>query len=444
MPKQTPTSPASPHSPKPALPKWAEVRLAGALQSVRGEARYRQFFEIERLAGKHPHALWHSEDGVHEIVIWCSNDYLGMGQSPATTQAMARAAETEGAGAGGTRNISGTSHALVELEEELANLHGKQRALLFSSGYVANEASLTTLIELLHSQNASHNNDSNGVIVYSDADNHASLISGIGNGIRRANASRPNPPARKRIFHHNDSQHLRGLLSDSPKSAAKLIVFESVYSMDGSIAPLRDIAEVAQEYDAMCYCDEVHAVGLYGETGGGVASQEGVADAISVIQGTLGKAFGVMGGYIAGADVICDAIRSFGAGFIFTTALPPPLLRGALASIRHLKHSQKERTALHASAKRVKAKLKAAGFDILPKESYGDSHIVPLMVGDAKLCQAISQRLLTKHRIYIQPINYPTVPRGGERLRITPGPAHSEAMADALVAALTECFAALK
>lgn len=440
MPKQTP--PASPLA-QPALPKWAEGRLAGALQSVRGEARYRQFFEIERLAGKHPYALWHNADGVHEIIIWCSNDYLGMGQSPATTAAMARAAETEGAGAGGTRNISGTSHALVELEEELANLHGKQRALLFSSGYVANEASLTTLIELLHSQNAGGENgdsDGEGMIVYSDADNHASLISGIGNGIRRANAVRPNTPARKRIFRHNDSQHLRDLLAASPKSAPKLIVFESVYSMDGSIAPLRDMAEVAQDYDALCYCDEVHAVGLYGASGGGVASQEGVAEAISVIQGTLGKAFGVMGGYIAAADVICDAIRSFGAGFIFTTALPPPLLRGALASIRHLKHSQKERTALHASAKRVKAKLVAAGFDIL----VGDSHIVPLMVRDAQLCQAISQRLLTKHGIYIQPINYPTVARGGERLRITPGAAHTEAMADALVEALKECFAALK
>ena len=434
-PKAKPTSPNRPL----ALPAWADAALSQAIASVQGEDRYRYFIEVERLPGKHPHAKWHSPTGVRDIIIWCSNDYLGMGQSAEVIGAIVAAAEKEGAGAGGTRNIAGTSHALVELETELARLHGKERALLFSSGYVANEASLTSLIELLHKGGKTREADA-GLVIFSDADNHASIISGIGNGIRRASkTSHDSGKPSRVIFRHNDMSHLRELLAAAPPQSRKLIVFESVYSMDGSIAPLADLADLARQFQAVTYCDEVHAVGLYGDTGGGVASRDGVADAITIIQGTLGKAFGVMGGYIAAGDVICDAIRSFGAGFIFTTALPPPLLRGALASIRHLQTSQSERAALHRGAARLKAKLTEAGFNVLA----GESHIVPLIVGDPALCRAISDRLLDKHGMYIQPINYPTVPKGSERLRITPGPAHSDAMLDELVAALGECFAVL-
>ena len=404
-----------------AMPEWAKRIFDDRLADLHRQQRYRHFAEIERIAGRHPYARWHGGDGVREVILWCSNDYLGMGQSELVRDSM-RDGLLEGGGAGGTRNIAGNSHALMELERELADLHGKERALVFSSGYVANDASLSTLISML-----------DGVKVFSDAGNHASMISGI----RRAHAD-------KVIFRHNDMAHLEELLKAEARGRPKMIVFESVYSMDGDIAPMGEIVALAKKYDALTYCDEVHGVGLYGAQGGGVAEAMGVADAIDVIQGTLGKAIGVMGGYIAGDAVLCDVVRSYGAGFIFTTALPPVLARGALASIRHLRQSESERLAQRRQVQQLKSKLQGAGFSVLPKESQGgESHIVPLMIGDAALCRAIADRLLHEHGMYIQPINYPTVPVGSERLRITPGPYHDDAMIDALLAALLEVVAYL-
>ena len=333
-----------------------------------------------------------------------------MGQSQMVKEAMITGT-SEGGGAGGTRNISGNSHAVMELERELADLHGKERALVFSSGYVANDASLSTLIKML-----------DGVKVFSDAGNHASMISGIRNGA-----------ADKVIFRHNDMAHLESLLAAEPADRPKMIAFESVYSMDGDIAPMKEIITLAKRYDALTYCDEVHAVGLYGDQGVGVAQRDGIADQIDVIQGTLGKAFGVMGGYIAASDQICDVVRSYGSGFIFTTALPPVIARAALASIRHLRQSQSERLAQRKQVARLKDKLTQAGFYVFP----GQSHIVPVMIGDAALCRAISMVLLEQYGFYIQPINYPTVAKGSERLRITPGPFHDDQMIDDLVAALS-------
>ena len=393
------------------MPEWANRIFDDRLADLHRQHRYRHFAELERIAGRHPYARWHGADGVCEVILWCSNDYLGMGQS-ALVRASMRDGLLEGGGAGGTRNIAGNSHALMELERELADLHGKERALVFSSGYVANDASLSTLIGML-----------DGVKVFSDAGNHASMISGI----RRAHAD-------KVIFRHNDMAHLEELLAAEPRIRPKMIAFESVYSMDGDIAPMGDITALAKQYDALTYCDEVHGVGLYGAQGGGVAEAMGVADAIDVIQGTLGKAIGVMGGYIAGSAALCDVVRSYGAGFIFTTALPPVLARGALASIRHLRASESERMAQRRQVQRLKTKLQGAGFSVLP----GESHILPVMIGDAQLCRAIADRLLRVHNMYIQPINYPTVPAGAERLRITPGPYHDDAMIDALVEALLE------
>jgi len=389
-------------------------QLSDSLDALRRENRYRYFVEIERIAGRHPVACWHAPDGPRDVIMWCSNDYLGMGHNPVVTEAMAQAVLSQGAGAGGTRNISGTTQPLVELEGELADLHGKERALLFTSGYVANEASISTLVRLL-----------GNCKVFSDEMNHASIISGIRNS-----------RADKVIFRHNDIAHLEELLQAEPLERPKLIVFESVYSMDGDTGRIAEIAALAKRYNAMTYLDEVHAVGMYGHQGGGVAERDGVAGDIDIIQGTLGKAFGVMGGYIASSDVICDAIRSHGSGFIFTTALPPGIAAGALASIRYLRENPSERELQKERVALLKALLEKKGFDVLP----GNTHIVPVMINDPALCLAISARLLEKHGMYIQPINYPTVAKGTERLRITPGPLHSEVMIHQLVDALQESF----
>lgn len=389
--------------------------FTASLDALKSENRYRYFVEIERLAGKHPIARWHAPEGPKDVIVWCSNDYLGMGQKDVVTDAMAHAVKTQGAGAGGTRNISGTTQPLVELEHELADLHDKERALIFTSGYVANEASISTMVKLL-----------GDVKVFSDGMNHSSIISGI----RNSNAD-------KAIFRHNDLAHLEELLAAEPIDRPKLIIFESVYSMDGDTGPISGICDLAEKYNALTYLDEVHAVGMYGQEGGGVAQREGLSHRVDVIQGTFGKAVGVMGGYIASSDVLCDAVRSYGSGFIFTTAIPPGLAAGALASIRHLRKSNAERLGQQRNVALLKRLLADEGFDVLP----GDTHIVPVMVRDPALCLAISSHLLDAHGMYIQPINYPTVPKGGERLRITPGPLHTEQMIIDLVAALKDSFA---
>ncbi len=388
------------------------------LAALKGEGRYRVFAEIERHAGRFPSARHHGLAGAPDVVVWCSNDYLGMGQHPAVLAAMSAAIAEYGAGAGGTRNISGTSHALVALEGELADLHAKPGALLFTSGYVANEASLGTLAALLP-----------GCVVFSDALNHASLIEGI----RRSRAE-------KRIFRHNDAAHLDELMGAVAPEAPKIVVFESVYSMDGDIAPIAEICAVAERHGALTYLDEVHAVGLYGPRGGGIAEARGLGDRLSVINGTLAKAFGVLGGYIAASATIIDAVRSFAPAFIFTTALPPALAAGALASVRHLKASSAERTRHQERAATLKAMLAEAGLPAMPSES----HIVPVLVGDPVLCKRVTDTLLERYGIYVQPINYPTVARGTERLRLTPSPVHSEADIDRLVEALTEIWAELR
>ena len=384
--------------------------FAESLDALKAENRYRYFVEIERLAGRHPVARWHAPDGPRDVIVWCSNDYLGMGQKDVVTDAMAHAVKTQGAGAGGTRNISGTTQSLVALERELANLHGKERALIFTSGYVANEASISTLAKLLPN-----------VKIFSDSMNHASIISGI----RNSNAD-------KVVFRHNDVEHLEELLAAEPLERPKLIVFESVYSMDGDTGPIGPICDLAEKYNAITYLDEVHAVGMYGAEGGGMAQECGLQDRVDVIQGTFGKAVGVMGGYIASSDKLCDAIRSFGSGFIFTTALPPGIAAGVLSSIRYLRKNSAEREGQQRNVALLKELLLEAGFEILP----GDTHIVPVMLRDPGLCLAVTSHLLDKHNMYIQPINYPTVAKGTERLRITPGPLHTEAMIRDLVEAL--------
>jgi 5-aminolevulinate synthase len=384
--------------------------FAESLDALKAENRYRYFVEIERLAGRHPVARWHAPDGPRDVIVWCSNDYLGMGQKDVVTDAMAHAVKTQGAGAGGTRNISGTTQPLVALERELADLHGKERALIFTSGYVANEASISTLAKLLPN-----------VKIFSDSMNHASIISGI----RNSNAE-------KVVFRHNDVEHLEELLAAEPLERPKLIVFESVYSMDGDTGPIGIICDLAEKYNAITYLDEVHAVGMYGAEGGGMAQERGLQDRVDVIQGTFGKAVGVMGGYIASSDKLCDAIRSFGSGFIFTTALPPGIAAGVLSSIRYLRKNSAEREGQQRNVALLKELLLEAGFEILP----GDTHIVPVMLRDPGLCLAVTSHLLDKHNMYIQPINYPTVAKGTERLRITPGPLHTEAMIRDLVEAL--------
>ncbi len=387
-----------------------------ALDRLRRERRYRVFAEVERDAARFPRAIWHSPAGAREIVVWCSNDYLGMGRHPAVVAAMVETARRTGAGAGGTRNISGTSRAIVELEAELADLHGKESALVFGSGYVSNETGIATIAKLLPD-----------CLILSDAANHNSMIEGV----RRAGCE-------KAVFRHNDLDHLEELLA-AAGSRPKLIVFESLYSMDGDLAPVTAICDLAERHSAMTYLDEVHAVGLYGRRGGGIAERDGVMHRIDVIEGTLAKAFGVIGGYLAGKSETIDAVRSFAPGFIFTTALPPPVAAAATASIRHLKSSNWERERLQAQARKTKAALARAGLPMMASET----HIVPVMVGEAGLCKAASDLLLAEHGIYLQPINEPTVPKGSERLRVTPTPFHDDQLIAQLADALVKTWKAL-
>ena len=386
-----------------------------AIDRLHAEGRYRVFIDILRNKGAFPNArCFAGHNGPKPITVWCSNDYLAMGQHPKVIAAMEEALHDVGAGSGGTRNIGGNTHYHIDLEHELADLHGKEAALLFTSGYVSNEATLATLAKILP-----------GCIIFSDELNHASMIAGIRNS-----------GCEKQIFRHNDLAHLEELLAASDPAAPKLIAFESVYSMEGDVAPIAAICDLADRYNALTYCDEVHAVGMYGTRGGGISERDAVADRITIIEGTLGKAFGVMGGYIATDRTIIDVIRSYAPGFIFTTSLSPVLVAGVLASVRHLKASSDERDAQQAAAARLKAMFADAGLPVM----IGETHIVPLMVGDPVKAKKISDVLLAEYGIYVQPINYPTVPRGTERLRFTPGPAHDEAMMRDLTAALVEIW----
>ncbi|WFU74126.1 5-aminolevulinate synthase [Bradyrhizobium sp. CB2312] len=398
-------------------PETYERHFHASLERLRGEQRYRVFANIERVSGRFPTARWRRPDGsVTEITVWCSNDYLGMGQHPEVVGALTATARRCGAGAGGTRNIAGNSSPLVDLEDELADLHGKEASLVFTSGYISNQASISTIGKLIPE-----------CVIFSDAFNHNSIIEGI----RQSGCE-------KRIFRHNDLSHLEALLREAG-SRPKLVVFESVYSMDGDVAPIGAICDIAERYGAMTYLDEVHAVGLYGARGGGISEREGVMHRLTVIEGTLAKGFGCIGGYISASRSICDAVRSFAPGFIFTTALPPPIAAAARASVRYLKHSSAEREAHQRQAAATKEALQAAGLPVLPT----GTHIVPVIVGDAELCKAAADRLLQRHAIYIQPINYPTVPRGTERLRITPSPYHADTHIAELAAALAETWDAL-
>ena len=385
-----------------------------SLNQLREEQRYRVFADIERIAGGYPNAIWHSTTGPRNIVLWCSNDYLGMSQNTSVVGAMVDTAKRMGTGAGGTRNIGGTNHPLVELEAELADLHGKKAALVFTSGYVSNQTGISTIAKLLP-----------GCLILSDASNHNSMIEGV----HQSNCE-------KQIFRHNDLDHLERLLRAAGRQRPKLIVFESLYSMDGDIAPIEEICDMAQRYGAMTYCDEVHAVGMYGPRGGGISEQRGLSDRIDVIEGTLAKAFGCLGGYITGSSALVDAVRSHAPGFIFTTALPPAVCAAATAAIRHLKVSDRERSRHQDRVARLKSLLDLNGLPQLRNES----HIVPVPVGDARTCKAVSDYLLNDLGIYIQPINYPTVPRGTERLRITPTPLHTDEHIDQLVAALSKAW----
>jgi 5-aminolevulinate synthase len=389
--------------------------FAQAIDRLHAEGRYRVFIDILRNKGAFPNArCFAGHNGPKPITVWCSNDYLAMGQHPKVIAAMEEALHDVGAGSGGTRNIGGNTHYHVDLEAELADLHGKDGALLFTSGYVSNEATLATLAKVLP-----------GCIIYSDELNHASMIAGIRNS-----------GCEKRVFRHNDLVHLEELLAAEDPDLPKLIAFESVYSMDGDVAPIAAICDLADKYNALTYCDEVHAVGMYGPRGGGITERDGVADRVTIIEGTLGKAFGVMGGYITASTQIIDVIRSYAPGFIFTTSLAPVLVAGVLASVRHLKQSSAERDAQQAAAATLKALMADAGLPVMPSTT----HIVPLLVGDPVRAKKISDILLAEYGVYVQPINYPTVPRGTERLRFTPGPAHDEAMMRELVGALAEIW----
>lgn len=392
-----------------------KAAFTDALDKVRSEGRYRVFADLKRHRGRFPNATWTRPDGsTSEVVVWCSNDYLAQGENPVVLDAMKAAIDEAGAGSGGTRNISGTTRYHVELERELADLHGKESALLFTSGYVSNEASLSTLYKILP-----------GLIVFSDALNHNSMISGIRGG-----------RGPRHVFRHNDLAHLEELLAAADPAAPKLIAFESVYSMDGDIADIRGTVALAKKYGAMTYIDEVHAVGMYGPRGAGVCERDGVMAEIDIIEGTLGKAYGVMGGYIAADAVIVDAIRSYADGFIFTTSVPPAVAAGAVASIRWLKEHNEVRVKHQERAAALKARMEAAGLPVMPSVS----HIVPVLVGDPVHCKMISDILLEEHGVYVQPINYPTVPRGTERLRFTPSPAHTDEMMDDLVRAMEKLW----
>ncbi len=395
-----------------------EKHFSDAIARVKAEGRYRVFSDIKRQCGNFPKAQHFTTSDQRPVIVWCSNDYLGMGQNEKVLSAMHQALDECGAGSGGTRNIAGTNHYHVLLEAELADLHGKEAGLLFTSGYISNSATLSTMAMALP-----------GCVVFSDALNHASMIQGI----RGSKAER-------HIFRHNDPEHLRFLLSETKPDVPKLIAFESVYSMDGDIAPIEEFCDLADEFGAITYLDEVHAVGLYGPRGGGIAEERGLLDRITVIEGTLAKAFGVMGGYIAGSKSLVDMVRSYAPGFIFTTSLSPVLAAGALASVRHLKESDVERKAQRERVAALKDMLGAHNLPVMPSQS----HIVPILVGDPLLCKEVTDALLKDFSIYVQPINYPTVPKGSERLRLTPGPMHSDAMMADLVEALALIWERLK
>jgi 5-aminolevulinate synthase len=388
--------------------------FSAALGRLHDERRYRVFADLERIAGRFPHAIWHSPKGARNVVIWCSNDYLGMGQHPKVVGAMVETATRFGTGAGGTRNIAGTHHPLVQLEAELADLHGKDAALLFTSGYVSNQTGIATIGKLIPN-----------CLILSDALNHNSMIEGI----RQSGCERL-------VFRHNDMVHLEELLRTAGEKRPKLIACESLYSMDGDVAPLAKICDLAERYGAMTYVDEVHAVGMYGPRGGGIAERDGVMHRIDILEGTLAKAFGCLGGYIAAKGEIIDAVRSYAPGFIFTTALPPSICSAATAAIRHLKTSNWERERHQDRAARVKAILSSAGLPVMSSVT----HIVPLFVGDAERCKQASDILLEEHGIYIQPINYPTVAKGTERLRITPSPYHDDGLIDQLAESLLQVW----
>jgi 5-aminolevulinate synthase len=392
-----------------------EAAFDSAVRRVKAEGRYRVFANLMRKKGDFPNARWRTPDGdVRDVTVWCSNDYLGMGQIPCVVESMKSAIDEVGSGAGGTRNISGTTHYHVELEHSLADLHRKDAALLFTSGYIANEATLATLGKILP-----------GLIIFSDELNHASMIEGV-KGAR----------CEKHVWRHNDIEHLEELLKAAPIDAPKVIAFESVYSMDGDIGPIEAVCDLAEKYNALTYLDEVHAVGLYGLRGAGIAERDGLMHRVDIIEGTLGKAFGVMGGYIAADGAIVDAIRSMAPGFIFTTALPPSLAAGARTSVEYLKSSNHLREKHQERAATLKQRLADAGYPVMPSVT----HIVPVKVGDPVLCKRITDRLLEDHGIYVQPINYPTVPRGTERLRLTPTPLHTDEMFDQLIRALDQVW----